>query len=185
MLCSLDLRRSRTHTDSGSPHTDSVKLICVEDADFEKWGKIAVERAAELVAAELPDATLSKTTRRSRNGRGYVSRYVYFKHPTMPADRAVWLYAAPAGQAYDFRPAHDRVSAGLMQDVDNELDPNRFAAGMTKGFPFSWKVHIDARYEGYRLGVKVDPDNDAPEDRGAELAAEVLRGLRNAGLLVD
>ena len=41
----------------------------MEDADFEKWGKIAVERAAELVAAELPDATLSKTTRRRIAGR--------------------------------------------------------------------------------------------------------------------
>ena len=185
MRRSVDPWRSRTRTDSGSPHTDSVKLVGVEDADFEKWGKIAVERAAELVAAELPDATLSKTTRRSRNSRGYVQRFVTFRHPTMPSDRAVWLYAAPAGHAYDFRPAHDRLSAGLLQDLENELDPNRFAAGMTKGFPFSWKVHLEAKYEGYRLGVKVDPDNETPEERGAELAAEVLRGLRNAGLVVD
>lgn len=157
----------------------------MEDAEFEAWGKVVVERAAELVAAEIPDATLSKVTRRSRNGRGYVSRYVHFKHPTMPADRAVWLYAAPAGHAYDFRPPHDRVFAGLLQDKDNELDSNRFAAGMTKGFPFSWKIHLEPKYEGYRLGVKVNAETDAPEDRAAELAAEVLRGLRNAGLLID
>lgn len=157
----------------------------MQDADFEKWGKVVVERAADLIAAELPDATLSKTSRRSRGGRGYVSRYVYFKHPAMPANRAVWLYAVPAGHAYDFRPPHARVAAGLMQDPDNELDPNRFAAGMTKAFPFSWKIHLETKYEGYRLSVKVDPDADAPEDRAAELAAEVLRGLRNAGLLAD
>ncbi len=54
---------------------------------------------------------------------------------------------------------------------------------MTKGFPFVWKIHLETKYEGYRLSVKVDPDSEAPEDKGAELAAEVLRGLRNAGLL--
>jgi len=155
----------------------------VEDAEFENWGKIAVERAAELVAAEIPGATLSKLARRSRNGRGYIQRYVAFKHPTLPEDRAIWLYAAPAGHAYDFRPPHARVAAGLLQDKDEELDSNRFAAGMTKGFPFAWKIHLETKYEGYRLSVKVDPDSEAPEDKGAELAAEVLRGLRNAGLL--
>jgi hypothetical protein len=155
----------------------------VEDADFEVWGRAAVDRAAELLAEAIPDAQLTKTTRRSRGGRGYLSRYVTFRHPTQPSDRAVWLYAAPEGHAYDFRPPHARLGAGLLQDPANELDSNRFAAGMTKGFPFSWKTHLDSKYEGYRLSVKVDPEVDAPEDRGAELAAEVLRGLRNAGLV--
>ncbi len=157
----------------------------MDDGEFEAWGRAAVDRAAELLAEAIPDAQLSRTTRRSRGGRGYLSRYVTFKHPTMPADRAVWLYAAPTGHAYDFRPPHARVGAGLLQDPDNELDANRFAAGMTKGFPFSWKIHLETKYEGYRLSVRVDPDVDPPEERGAELAAEVLRGLRNAGLLVD
>lgn len=155
----------------------------MDDAEFEIWGRAAIDRAAELVAAEIPDAQLSKLTRRSRAGRGYIQRYVTFRHPTLPADRAIWLYAAPQGHAYDFRPAHARLGAGLMQDPANELDPNRFAAGMTKGFPFSWKIHLETKYEGYRLSVKVDPDADNAEDRAAELAAEVLRGLRNAGLL--
>ena len=157
----------------------------MDDAEFEVWGRAAVDRAAELVAAELPDATLSKTARRSRNGRGYIQRYVSFRHPTLPSDRAVWLFAAPAGHAYDFRPPHARISAGLLQDKDEELDSNRFAAGMTKGFPFSWKTHLETKYEGYRVSVKVDPDSDSAEERAGELAAEVLRGLRNAGLLVD
>jgi len=156
----------------------------VEDAEFEQWGKVAVERASELVAAEIPGAELGKVMRRSRNGRGYLQRYVTFKHPTLPADRAVWLYAAPAGHAYDFRPAHARLGAGLLQDKDEELDSNRFASGMTKAFPWAWKIHLETKYEGYRLSVKVDPDADSAEERGAELAAEVLRGLRNAGLLV-
>ncbi len=155
----------------------------MDDAEFEIWGRAAVDRAAELLAAEIPGAQLTKTARRSRNGRGYIQRYVTFKHPTLPADRAVWLYAAPAGHAYDFRPPHARLGAGLLQDKDEELDSNRFASGMTKAFPWAWKIHLDTKYEGYRLSVKVDPDADAPEDRAAELAAEVLRGLRNAELL--
>jgi hypothetical protein len=155
----------------------------VEDAEFEIWGRAAVDAAAEQLAAAIPDATLSKTARRSRAGRGYIQRYLTFKHPTLPADRALWLYAAPEGHAYDFRPAHARLGAGLLQDPENELDPNRFAAGMTKGFPFSWKTHLETKYEGYRLSVKVDPDAETPEEKADELATEVLRGLRNAGLL--
>ncbi|MBE2316445.1 hypothetical protein DVA67_010690 [Solirubrobacter sp. CPCC 204708] len=157
----------------------------MEDAEFEVWGRVAVDRAAELLGDAIPDAQLSKTTRRSRASRGYIQRYVTFKHPTMPADRAVWLFAAPVGHAYDFRPPHARIGAGLLQDPDNELDSNRFAAGMTKGFPFSWKTHLETKYEGYRLSVKVDPDTDDAEAKAQELATEVLRGLRNAGLLVD
>lgn len=157
----------------------------MDDAEFEIWSRAAVDKAAELVAEALPEAKLSKTARRSRNGRGFIQRFVSFRHPTMPSDRAVWLFSAPEGHAYDFRPAHSRIGAGLLQDPENELDSNRFAAGMTKGFPFSWKIHLETKYEGYRLSVKVDPDADEPEARGQELAAEVLRGLRNAGLLVD
>jgi hypothetical protein len=157
----------------------------VDDAEFEIWGRAAVDAAAERLAAVIPDAELTKTARRSRAGRGYIQRFVTFKHPTMPADRALWLYAAPEGHAYDFRPPHARLGAGLLQDPENELDANRFAAGMTRGFPFSWKTHLETKYEGYRLSVKVEPDADTPDSRAAELADEVLRGLRNAGLLLE
>jgi hypothetical protein len=158
----------------------------MEPAAFEAWARVVVERAAELVHAEVPegqDPHESKTRRAVRAGEGYISRYLHFRHPGMPADRAVWFYAVPAGHAYDFKPPHARVGAGLMQDADNELTSKRFAAGLASSFEWSWKSHIDLRYEGWRLAIKVDPDADAPEDRAAELAAQVLKGLRSAGLL--
>ena len=60
---------------------------------------------------------------------------------------------------------------------------SRFAAGMTRSGAFTWKTHLDRRYEGYRLGLKVAPETDAPEDVATELASQVLHGLRRAGLI--
>ena len=69
------------------------------------------------------------------------------------------------------------------QDPDNELSSSRFAAGLNRAPAFAWKTHVDARYEGYRLGIKVDAAGDDPAQRADELASEVLRNLRLAGLL--
>jgi hypothetical protein len=158
----------------------------VEPADFEAWGKVVVEHAAELILAAIPAAQQpepGKTARRSLAGTGFISRHMLFLQPDLLAPRALWLFAVPAGHSYDFRPPHDRVGAGLMHDAKNELSSSRFAAGMTRSGAFTWKTHLDARYEGYRLAVKVDPEADAPETVAGDLAAQVLHGLRRAGLL--
>jgi hypothetical protein len=164
----------------------SDRLPRVEPAAYEAWGRAVVEDAAARIVAEIPTEQRPETGKTSRAvsaGRGYISRYVHFRHPAYPAQRAVWLFAVPAGHAYDFAPPHDRVGAGLMQDANAELDPSRFAAGLTRSGAFAWKTHIDARYEGYRLAISVDPDSDAPESVAAELASQVLHGLRRAGLI--
>jgi hypothetical protein len=160
----------------------------VEPARYEAWGRTVVEAAAARILAAIPAEQRPETGRTSRAvsaGRGYISRYVHFRHPGHPAQRAVWLYAVPSGHAYDFAPPHDRVGAGLMQDANAELDPSRFAAGMIRSGAFAWKTHLDARYEGYRLALKVDPETDTPQAVAAELASQVLHGLRRAGLIGD
>jgi hypothetical protein len=63
------------------------------------------------------------------------------------------------------------------------LRSSRFAAGMTRSGAFTWKTHLDARYEGYRLALKVDPETDVQETVASELASQVLHGLRRAGLV--
>ena len=54
---------------------------------------------------------------------------------------------------------------------------------MTRSGAFTWKTHLDGRYEGYRLGLKVEPETDAPEGVATELTSQVLHGLRRAGLI--
>jgi hypothetical protein len=153
--------------------------------EFEAWGKEVVERAAELVLAALPAAQKpqpGKTARRSLGGTGYISRHVLFVQPDGLAPRALWLFAVPAGHAYDFRPPHDRVGAGLLHDASTELSSSRFAAGMTRSGSFTWKVHLDARHEGYRLALKVDPAADDPQAVARELSGQVLSSLERIGL---
>jgi hypothetical protein len=158
----------------------------MEAAEFEAWGKAVVDRAAELVLAALPAAQKpepGKTARRSLAGTGYISRHVLFLQPDGLAPRALWLYAVPAGHPFDFRPPHDRVGAGLMHDAKTELSSSRFAAGMTRSGAFTWKVHLDARHEGYRLALKVDPERDDPDAVAAELSTQVLHSFERIGLL--
>jgi hypothetical protein len=154
--------------------------------EFEAWGKVAVERVAELVLAAIPagqDPQPGKTARRSLGGVGYISHHLLFLQPDRLAPRALWLYAVPAGHAYDFRPPHTRLGAGLLHDATTELSSSRFAAGMTRSAPFAWKMHLDTRHEGYRLAIKVDPETQAPEAAAAELAAQVLHSFARIGLL--
>jgi hypothetical protein len=158
----------------------------VEPADFEAWGKVVVERAADLILARIPAAQQpqpGKTARRSLAGVGYISRHALFLQPDLLAPRALWLFAVPAGHSYDFRPPHARVGAGLMHDATNELSSSRFAAGMQRSGTFTWKVHLDSRHEGYRMALKVDPENDEPEKVAAELAEQVLQSLQRIGLI--
>src|SRR4051795_1529475 len=148
--------------------------------ELEAWGKDAVDRAAELVLAAIPPGQRpepGKTAKRSLGGSAYISRHILFLQPDGLAPRALWLFAVPAGHAYDFRPPHARLGAGLMHDATTELSSSRFAAGMTRSGAFTWKVHLDARHEGYRLALRVDPDTQDPAAAAAELAAQVLQSL--------
>jgi hypothetical protein len=158
----------------------------VEPAEFETWGKLVVDRAAERILAAIPEAQKpepGKTARRSLASMGYISRHMLFLQPDLLAPRALWLFVVPAGHSYDFRPPHDRVGAGLMHDAANELSSSRFAAGMQRSGNFTWKVHLDARHEGYRLGIRVKPDDDAPEAVADDLSGQVLSSLERIGLL--
>ena len=74
------------------------------------WSARRSSILAEIPAAQQPEP--GKTARRSLGGVGYISRHILFLQPDGLAPRALWLYAVPAGHAYDFRPPHDRVGAG-------------------------------------------------------------------------
>jgi hypothetical protein len=158
----------------------------VEPTEFEAWGKVVVDAAAERILAAIPAAQKpepGKTARRSLASMGYISRHMLFLQPDLLAPRALWLFVVPKGHTYDFRPPHDRVGAGLMHDASTELSSSRFAAGMQRSGNFTWKVHLDARYEGYRLGIRVTPEEEAPEAVAEALSGQVLSSLERIGLL--
>lgn len=158
----------------------------MEAVGLEAWGRDAVERAAELIVAEIPVVQVPEVGPPSKArtaGSGYVSRYVHFRHPGYPVQRAVWLFVVSAEHRYNIGSPRPRAGAGLMQDPDTELSELRSVAGLLRSGAFTWRRHNDDRYQGYRLVVDVDPDVDAPEARAEELAAAVLHGLRRASLI--
>jgi hypothetical protein len=54
---------------------------------------------------------------------------------------------------------------------------------MQRSGAFTWKVHLDARHEGYRMALKVDPESENAETVGADLAEQVLQSLQRIGLI--
>jgi hypothetical protein len=157
----------------------------VEVAALEAWGRLVVEGAAGLVFAEIPPGQLPEVgpPSKARAGSGYVSRYVHFRHPDYPVQRAVWLFVVSAEHRYNVGSPRPRAGAGLMQDPGTELSELRSVAGLLRSGAFTWRRHNDDRYQGYRLMVDVDPAVDAPDARAEELAAAVLHGLRRASLI--
>ena len=82
--------------------------VSVRPSELEPWGKLAIDRAAELVLAAIPaeqDPEPGKTARRSLAGVGYISRAhpVPAARPARPA-RALALRRPGRRIAYDFRP---------------------------------------------------------------------------------
>ncbi len=157
----------------------------MEPAAIDAWGRVVVERAADLILAEIPAGQQPEIgpPTRARKGGGYVARHVQFRHPSYPVQRAVWLFVVSAEHRYNIGSLRPRAGAGLMQDPDTELSELRSVAGLLRSGAFTWRRHNDDRYQGYRLVVDVDPAVDAPEARGEELAVAVLHGLRRASLI--
>jgi hypothetical protein len=65
----------------------------VEPKALEVWGRAVVERAAEVILAAIPpeqNPETGSTGRAISAGPGYVSRYVHFRRPDYPAQRAVF-----------------------------------------------------------------------------------------------
>jgi hypothetical protein len=161
-------------------------VTSVEPKALEVWGRAVVERAAEEILAAIPREQHPETgpTGRAISARpGYVSRYVHFRRPDYPAQRAIWLFVVPPNHPYNIGGPEPRAGAGLMQDPDTELDESRFAAGLVRSGAFTWRRHNNPEYAGYRLVIDVAPDTDSPETVASELAAAVLHGLRRAGLI--
>ncbi len=153
---------------------------------LEVWGREMIVLAAETIIAAIPDEQhpeLGPPGRVTAAHRGYSSRFVEFRRPDYPAQRAVWLFVVPAEHPLNIGAPQPRAGAGLMQDPKNELDESRFAAGLLRSGAFTWRRHNDPDRAGYRLVVEVDPETDSTEAVAAELATAVLHGLRRAALI--
>src|SRR3954452_1811489 len=90
---------------------------------MEAWGKQAIDRAAALILDAIPQDQSpepGKTAKRSLAGTAYVSRHILFLQPDRLAPRALWLYAVPAGDPYDFRPPDTRLGPGLLDDAGTQ-----------------------------------------------------------------
>lgn len=142
--------------------------------DFLAWGRLVVNATATLLEGEVPGARRKAESRL----KGYEALYVHFRDAKLQQDLAVWLFAACDGAANNVRGYRDAIGVGLKHDADREL--NAGAWTFRPLGPFTWKKHIDGRYEGYRWlrDARLLPED--PEVAATEVAAKVMKALRRA-----
>ena len=148
-------------------------------ADFAGWSRAVIRVAATELEAEIPGAHRGKESRL----RGQLALYVHFTDARLPQTLAIWLYGAEEGSAYNVPGYGNTIGVGLKYDADEELD--RGAWKLRPISPFTWRVHVDARFQGYRW---LRPESELPADpneAGLQIAERVLMTLRRAAAVAD
>jgi hypothetical protein len=143
-------------------------------ADFPGWSRAVIRTAATELEAGIPGAQRGKESRL----RGQLALYVHFTDARLPQTLAIWLYGAEEGSAYNVPGYGNAIGVGLKYDAGEELD--RGAWKLRPISPFTWRVHVDARFQGYRW---LRPESELPtdpNDAGTEIAERVLMTLRRA-----
>jgi hypothetical protein len=141
---------------------------------FPERGREIVDVAAVRLEAAIPGA--HRGTGRKLAGQEAV--YVQFGDAELPQQLAVWLFAAAAGASNSVPGAPDAIGAALKHNGGEEL--GRGAWQFRRILPFSWRRHVDDRYEGYRWLAPVADLAEDPGAAGAQIGDRLLRTLRAA-----
>jgi hypothetical protein len=141
---------------------------------FQERGRQIVDAAAEQLEAAIPGARRGSRRRLARAE----AVYVQFGDAEIPQQLAVWLFAAEGASASSVPGAPDAIGVALRHDGGQEL--GRGAWRFRRLMPFSWRQHIDARFEGYRWYCPVADLPADPAAAGAVIGDRVLRTLRAA-----
>jgi hypothetical protein len=145
-----------------------------QSTTFQARGRQTVDAAAAQLEAAIPGARRGTPRRLA----GAEAIYVQFRDAQLPQQLAVWLFAAEAGSASSVPGAPDAIGVAIRHDGGEEL--GRGAWRFRRLMPFSWRQHVDPRYEGYRWYCPVAESPADPAAAGAMIAERVLRTLRAA-----
>jgi hypothetical protein len=156
---------------------DAVRDNRVVSDAFLTWGRQVINRTADRLEREIPGCARGK----ERHLPDYESIYVHFADARIPQRLAVWLYATTAGAPYGVRGYPDAIGVGLKHDSDEELVRGEWK--LRPIAPFTWRTHIDDRWEGYRWLRRADELSQDPGAAADEIAERVLGTLRRASIL--
>ena len=149
------------------------------DVDFGGWSRAAIRAVAAELEVGIPGARRG----RERRLQGHLALHVHFTDARLPQSLAIWLFAAEEGAASNVRGYRNAIGTGLKYDADEELD--RGAWKLRAISPFSWRVHIDDRCQGYRWLRNASDLPADPAEAGREIAERVLMTLRRAAAIPD
>jgi hypothetical protein len=141
---------------------------------FQERGREIVDAAAAQLEATIPGARRGGPRRLA----GADALYVQFGDAELPQQLAIWLFAAESGSASSVPGAPDAIGVGIRHDGGQEL--GRGAWRFRRLLPFSWRQHIDGRFEGYRWYCPVADLPADPAAAGVAIGDRVLRTLRAA-----
>ena len=141
---------------------------------FQERGKQIVDAAATQLEAAIPGARRGNPRRLA----GVEAAYVQFGDAELPQQLTVWLFAADSGSASSVPGAPDAIGVAIRHYGGEEL--GRGAWRFRRLMPFSWRQHVDDRFEGYRWFCPVAELPADPAAAGAVIGDRVLRTLRAA-----
>ena len=141
---------------------------------FQERGRRIADAAAAQLEAAIPGARQGGPRRLA----GADAFYVQFGDAELPQQLAVWLFPAPAGSPSSVPGAPDAVGVAIRHDGGQEL--GRGAWRFRRLLPFSWRQHVDGRFEGYRWYCPVADLPAEPDAAGTVIGDRVLRTLRAA-----
>jgi hypothetical protein len=150
--------------------------VAVSDA-FLTWGRQVINRTADRLEQEIPGSTRGNESRLP----DYEAIYVHFPDVRIPQQLAVWLYATRAGAPYNVRGYPDVIAVGLKHDADQELVRGEWK--LRPLAPFSWRTHVDDRWEGYRWLRRVGELSADPASAADEIGDRILGTLRRCSAL--
>jgi hypothetical protein len=142
---------------------------------FLQWGKTVVAETGRLLEAEIPGARCANR----RSVSDYTALYVHFQDAHLPQAMAVWVYATLEGATFNVRGGEDVIAVGIKHDTTEELD--RPVWKFRRLSLFTWRKHVDERYEGFRWLCRPSELPDDPQAAGQDVAQRVLVALRRAG----
>ncbi len=144
---------------------------------FLTWGREVIDATADRLERVVPGAARGKESHLP----DYEAIYVHFPDARIPQRLAVWLYATAASAPYNVRGYPDVIGVGLKHDADEELVRGEWK--LRPLAPFTWRTHIDDRWEGYRWLRRAAELSEDPASAADEIAERVLGTLRRSSIL--
>jgi hypothetical protein len=181
----FEMRGTKDSPDYWVPflYRDGLSMVQGEARGFLHYGRQVIDEVAQALTAAIPPWQEPRASS-SGSGLGYEEATVVFTDARTGLPLLLWLFAADLGAPLSFQSRSSLVGAGILEDVDVELDEQVFKLRLSDG-PFRWRQHLNGS-QGYRMVLPLPDFSAIPvEDAVRAFEERMIGGLRRALMVRD